>query len=361
MTNNYLRTTAIIRIPEDWRADYVVMHPYFIKTTVKADGDMGDASEYLVVCNITGSEALQICRENDLEPDLAAFAEAKGGVLKWMPSLPEDAGDKLNDKDMLRTRIDAADEMGFWKQASEKMKLPIDLSRQAEYVRVLIYRMSNEPRYSLRYLDAYFMDNAPESIKGIGMRQMYGRPEDRPPFGIGVTKNPTIVTELSGKTLYVKGKGELEGYLPPHRIANRLVLCEGISSIGDYVFCNGRYLMSMTIPGSVKTIGRRAFYNSPLTWLKLSEGLESIGVQAFDGSKIEEVKLPATLRSIGSRALNTAYMHTVRSLSAVPPKLGRYAFFNYGATLYVPAQSIEAYRNADGWSSFRNIRPIYNP
>lgn len=83
-----------------------------------------------------------------------------------------------------------------------------------------------------------------------------------------------------------------------------LELGEGITHIGDKAFESCYRLTSVTLPASVKSIGRGAFGVCPnLTELKLNEGLQSIGDMAFCNCvMLPAVCFPATLQSIGNWA-----------------------------------------------------------
>lgn len=77
--------------------------------------------------------------------------------------------------------------------------------------------------------------------------------------------------------------------------------------IGDEAFSGGetsrRPLSEITIPGGVKYIGKGAFAYSALTKIVLQEGVETIGAQAFLGNQyLREVNLPTTLKKIEDQA-----------------------------------------------------------
>ncbi|RBI35195.1 hypothetical protein DRW57_01270, partial [Metamycoplasma hominis] len=59
----------------------------------------------------------------------------------------------------------------------------------------------------------------------------------------------------------------------------------------------------VTIPGSVKEIGRRAFSNCKnLKEVILNEGLEKIGVRAFSSPRIKSINIPGSVKEIGEDA-----------------------------------------------------------
>ena len=110
-----------------------------------------------------------------------------------------------------------------------------------------------------------------------------------------------------------------------------------VTSIGESAFygCNG--LTEITIPNSVTSIGDEAFYYcTGLTEITIGNSVTSIGESAFaycEGlteMRIEAVNPPAI------------YDNTFEGVDKSIP-------------LYVPAESVEAYRTADYWKYFMNI------
>ena len=64
-------------------------------------------------------------------------------------------------------------------------------------------------------------------------------------------------------------------------------------------------LTSVIIPGTVTTIGSRAFENNSLTKVTLPEGLKTISSDAFRNNNLPSVYLPDGLKTIGARAFKS--------------------------------------------------------
>ena len=111
-------------------------------------------------------------------------------------------------------------------------------------------------------------------------------------------------------------------------------------------FCSS--LMAVTIPNSVTIIANRAFENcSNLTFVTIGKGVTTIGENAFSECY--------NLKSV------TAYNPTPVNIVETDEYFIYLAFYGVDCsqcTLYVPAESIELYKAAEGWKEFGTILPI---
>ncbi len=109
-------------------------------------------------------------------------------------------------------------------------------------------------------------------------------------FGNG-TSNPLYYA----KNLYLNGN-----------LVTDLVIPDGVTSIGKYVFYNCTSLASVMIPNSVTSIGIYAFYRCiGLTSVIIPNSVTSIGAWAFDGcTGLTSVMIPDSVTSIGNDAFS---------------------------------------------------------
>ena len=141
-----------------------------------------------------------------------------------------------------------------------------------------------------------------------------------------------------------------------------LTLPDSVTSIGESAFegCTG--LTVLTLPGSVWSIGNSAFEGCRgLTELILPNSVTSIGTGAFaDCSGLTELTLPNGVTSIEESAFQgCSGLAKITSLAEIPPVCGSGVFDGVNKTnceLIVPEGFVTAYKQAEVWNEFSNIR-----
>lgn len=113
---------------------------------------------------------------------------------------------------------------------------------------------------------------------------------------------------------------------------------------------------SIFIPevNSLETIGASAFNNTNVIGDLHLPNVTSIGDVAFNGNvHMLSVTIGDRITSIGLLAFNSCYkLKSVTCLATTPPTLGMNPFESRDFPIYVPAESVEAYKAASGWSGY---------
>ena len=136
-----------------------------------------------------------------------------------------------------------------------------------------------------------------------------------------------------------------------------ITIPSSVKRIEKAAFANCHSLTSITIPDGVKTIGENCFYFcSSLKTVIIPDSVKNIESESFSVCRaLISITLPNNLKNIGTRAFeHCSSLETVIINSKVPPVIDNYSkiFEDTLKVIYVPAESVEIYKKAEGWSRF---------
>ena len=144
-----------------------------------------------------------------------------------------------------------------------------------------------------------------------------------------------------------------------------ITLPDSVTSIGERAFSGCTSLTSITISNCLTTIGNSAFYNcTSLTSITIPNGVTTIGNSAFSGCEsLASVTIGDSVTTIGNGVFEGCdNLESVYCKATTPPSLGESVFdtFAYNLKIYVPNESVEAYKVASGWSKYASNIIGYN-
>ena len=135
-----------------------------------------------------------------------------------------------------------------------------------------------------------------------------------------------------------------------------------ITSIGDNAFdyCSG--LTSIMIPNSVTSIGGWAFFGcSRLTSIAIPNSVTTIGSSAFHScSSLTLVTIGNSITTIGQWAFySCSGLSSIVLLPIAPPTLGSLSLSGTSNQIYVPYESLNAYKTSSNWRNYESrIQPM---
>lgn len=156
----------------------------------------------------------------------------------------------------------------------------------------------------------------------------------------------------------------LYGYKGNGLLGDTLFVMDGTKSINRQSLSRQSRLKAVIIPEGVTSVGVEAFYHcESLDSVYLPGSLTVLGAYCFaECTNLKSITIPEELRYVVAGAFDRCDgLLSIRSLATVPPLLFQDAFSSSvydNAVLYVPAESVNDYKTADGWNQFRNIRAI---
>lgn len=135
-----------------------------------------------------------------------------------------------------------------------------------------------------------------------------------------------------------------------------------VTSIGSHAFEGCYRLGRINIPNSLTSIGYGAFQCCEyLHDIIIPDAVTTIGDAVFiDCLFLQTITLGRSVTSIGRDPFTCCdSLRELYSLNPTPPAISFRSYnYTYKVPLYVPDESVEKYKTADGWSTFEKILPI---
>jgi hypothetical protein len=137
---------------------------------------------------------------------------------------------------------------------------------------------------------------------------------------------------------------------------NNVHIGKGVTTVANYAFCECNALTNLTFDenSELVTIGESAFRQSGVINIVLPDSLKTIGINAFTScANLEHVTIGSGITLINNYAFSQcSNILSVTIKATTPPTLGSMSGFPGTYSIYVPAESVEAYKTASGWSSY---------
>lgn len=130
--------------------------------------------------------------------------------------------------------------------------------------------------------------------------------------------------------------------------------CAAVSSIGTTFYEKAiNYFKELELFTSLTRIENNALWIPTLSKLVLPQSITYIGQNSIRGTSITELTIPASVSTITTGGIEfNAQMRTLTCLPTTPPALSRsLSGMTSLETVYVPAASLETYKQANYWSS----------
>lgn len=158
-------------------------------------------------------------------------------------------------------------------------------------------------------------------------------------------------------TLNVGVLGNKAGTLPNTDPTIEVYVGDCVLHLGDNAFYGLKNMTSCRLPNNIDKIPSRCFYYCfSLTSITIPYSVTEISYDAFYGCRsLKNISIPSNVTSISHRALrNCSGLTSITVEATTPPTLAADKVFDgtNNCPIYVPAESVDAYKSATNWSTY---------
>ena len=169
----------------------------------------------------------------------------------------------------------------------------------------------------------------------------------------GSTSKPTLPSDLSA----FGGASLVSNEYDTKKECWVITFDRNVTTIGNEAFYDCRNLTSVTIPDSVTTIGYVAFSCcTSLTSITIPDSVTTIEGRAFEYcTSLTSIIIPDSVTEIGGEVFENCTSLTEVYCKATTPPSCEYSMFENNASgrkIYVPMESVKAYKSASVWSYY---------
>ncbi len=171
---------------------------------------------------------------------------------------------------------------------------------------------------------------------------------------------------VSSPIVIPSGVKELPGYLFFMADLQDVTIPKTVKKMGEGIFWNATIHGTLTLETGVTQIPSKMFDACKVKCISIPEGVTNMGVMAFNECEdLQELHLPSTMKSVETYGIGEVFFHDCNNIEKVYAKMPvpvESMIFEHtvytNATLYVPQQYINAYKNSKTWGQFLDIQPI---
>lgn len=182
-------------------------------------------------------------------------------------------------------------------------------------------------------------------------------------------KMETFSWELNDGVLKIFGNGNMPNYssnsLPEWcgSVVKKVIIMDGITSVGNYAFWKCRYLADIEFPASITEIGVGSFYDcDSLVNINFPEGLVGISNRAFyDCDNLVNINFPESLKSIWKEAFGSCEKLQDIKLPTEMENMGIGAFRDCKSLKKIKLPSKETYIQDEVFSNCSGLTGIELP